>query len=376
MILVYGATGFTGSLIARALRDRGADIAIAGRDLARLEDLANRMGGVEVRPARAHDPRQLLDAMRGCSVVVNCAGPFSRVGEPVVRAAIDSGTHYLDTAGEQGFLRDIYERYESLARRRGVAVVNACGFENAVGDWAGELAARNVRPGSPAAGDGEDDDLDELTVGYALAGMRASRGTQLSAIDALTSGGSVWRVDRWEPAAPAAETRLIRFPDPFGEREALSFPAGDVITLPRHAPARFIQTYVSLYGDTPVMRAAHRIANLVSPVVFPFLAASPLGALARARAGAAGTTLTERERAAIQFAIVAEARFRFRTARVEVTGFDIYGVTAEIAAAIATELARRTDVRPGVLAPAEVMDAEAGLAALRAVNVEHCIISA
>jgi short subunit dehydrogenase-like uncharacterized protein len=263
------------------------------------------------------------------------------MGEPVVRAAIDSGVHYLDTAGEQGFLRDIYERYESLARRRGIAVVNACAFENAVGDWAGGLAVRSVRePGGDAGAP-----VDELVVAYAIAGLRASRGTQLSAIDAMSRSGSVWRTDRWEPIPPGAETRTIRFPDPFGERQALSFPSGEVITLPRHAPADTIQTYVSLYGDTPTTRAAHRLVNWVSPVL-PLLASSPLGALARARAGASRSALTERERAATQFAIVAEASHRFRRARVEVTGFDVYGVTAHIVGLARTRGAPRGECEP------------------------------
>jgi short subunit dehydrogenase-like uncharacterized protein len=350
------------------LRESGADIAISGRDRARLADLAEQLGVAEpVRPARVHEPRTLLEAMDGCRVVVNCAGPYSRIGEPVVRAAIDAGVHYLDLAGEQAFIREIYERYDSLARRKAIAVVPACGFDIAVGDWAGALAARAVRSDAGAEDhDAEDDDespLDELIVGYALAGLRTSRGTQLSAIEALARGGSVWRLDRWEPSAPGAESRVIAFPDPFGEREALSFPSGEVITLPRHSLARFTQTYLSLSGDTSVTRWINRLAKVASPAL-PVLIGSPLGALARARFGGAATALSERERSSAQFAIVAEASWRFRRARVEVCGFDPYAQTAAIAVHVARHLATRIDGPIGVVTPTEVIDPERGLAAL------------
>ena len=361
MILIYGATGFTGTLVAQALIERGAPTAIAGRDNRRLAELAAELGGeVEIRSAHVHEPATLLDALDGCRVVVNCAGPFSRLGEPVVRAAIDRGVHYIDTSGEQAFLRAIYERYESLARRRGISVVNGCAFEVAIGDWAGAIAARH---GMTGADIDDPEPLDELIVAYAIAGLRTTRGTQLSAIESLSQPGSVWRIDRWEPITPGAQTRIIEFSYPFGRRETLSIPSGEVITLPRHSPARFVQTYLSLSGDTGVSRAINRLANLISPAL-PVLVASPLGALAKARVGIAGSEPNRREREANQWSVVAEAARGRQRARVEVSGFDLYGISAEIAANAALVLYETGRARSGVLAPSELIVPEAGLGAL------------
>lgn len=360
MILVYGASGFTGRLIARELSGRGAKLAMSGRDHHRLEATARELDiDCDIRPARVLDPEALAGAMRDCRVVINCAGPFTKLGEPVVRAAIDAGVHYLDTTGEQGFMRDIYERYESPARKAGVAVVNAMAFEIAIGDWAGTLAAAELL----AEADEDDEQLDELTVSYAIAGPRISRGTQLSIVEVLSRPGNVWRIDRWEAVPPAGEVKMVRFPEPFGQREALSFPSGEVVTLPRHVPTRFAQTYMSLAGNTPATRMVNRLANVLSPAL-PLLVGSPLGAFAKARIGAVGHDLSERERAATQFAVVAEAVMRFERRRVEVCGFDVYGQTAHIATNAALDLCERESVHGGVLAPSELFDPADGLDAL------------
>ena len=352
MILLYGATGFTGELIAKTLASRGLPFVLSGRDQSRLEATAERIGIADaiVRPAHVHAPETLKAAMAGCRVVINCAGPFSQLGEPVIRAAIDCGIHYLDVTGEQAWMRDIYERYESAARGADVLVINGLAFEIAIGDWAAALAARNALEGCDTA-----EEIDEIIVGYALAMPQASRGTKLSALEVLGQPGNVWRIDRWEPIAPAAEMRVVSFPEPFGEREALSFPSGEVVTVPRHTNARFVQAYISVAGDSPIARFANRAAHLLSPAL-PTLIASPLGAFARARLGATNSEFTERARKATQFAVVAEATAKFRRTRTIVTGFDLYKLTAEIAVNGAAELCTRTDVPAGVLTPAQVFD--------------------
>lgn len=339
MIVVYGATGTTGTLVARELAARGERPVVAGRDPARLAALARELG-VEHRVAGVHDARALSAALAGARVVVNCAGPFLRLGEPVVRAAIDAGVHYLDTAGEQAFVKEVYERYESAARRAGVAVVNACAYEVALGDWAAALAAE--ASGGP---------LDELVVAYAVDGFRPTRGTQLSAIESLSGRGFVWDHDRWDPVAPAAETRDVRFPEPFGARQTLSFPSPEVITVPRHIDARRVQTYASLLPDSPLSRVAGSLTSLVGPAL-PALLQSPLGAFARSHAR--GETDRARQ-AETRFAVLAEATRDFRRVRVAVTGQDIYGVTADIAATAARALDGAETRATGVLAPSQLL---------------------
>ena len=63
--------------------------------------------------------------MDGCQVVINCAGPFTLAGETVVAAAVDTGTHYVDSTGEQPYMQSVFERHGPAAERAGVALVPA-----------------------------------------------------------------------------------------------------------------------------------------------------------------------------------------------------------------------------------------------------------
>jgi short subunit dehydrogenase-like uncharacterized protein len=363
MVLVYGATGFTGRLVAAELRRLGLEVVLAGRDRGRLAALAAELGGVDIRVAPVHDAAALAAAMAGARVVVACAGPFRRVGEPVVRAAIEAGAHYLDTTGEQAFVRDVLERFDSPARRAGVAVVPACGFEIAIGDY---LAARAAARLPDADGD---DTIGELVVAYAVEHFRPSPGTASSALDALAAPGVVWTGDRWEPSAPGAERRTFAFPE-LGERMAVSFPSAEVIAVPRHLPVQRVQTFLALGGDRPADRLAARVGAAAGPLL-PMLLRSPLAGALRARAAAAPPP-TDADRRRARFAVVAEAERRFERGRATATGSDIYGLTATIVGRAASRLHKlgRDSGRAGVLAPAQAFDPEVELAALEAAGVE------
>lgn len=368
MIAVYGATGTTGAMVVRELLDRGADVVVAGRDRGKLEALAASLDGTPVvAVAAVDDARALAAAFGGARVVVSCAGPFTAIGEPVLEAAIAAGAHYLDSSGEQGFLRAMYERHEAEARRAGVAAIPGMGLEVAIGDLAAGWAAARITGASP--GDdllraeqtclAEDDPLDEVAVAYLLEHFVPTAGTQRSAIAQLGAPGVVWRVDRWDAVAPGAERRRVNGgAEHGGERDVVSFPSGEVITVPRHVAARRVQTFVSLTRNRWMSRAA----GLLAPAL-PLLARTRLP-------GRLATMVDEigpdaRTRAEASFAIVATARRRFDHAQVTVGGRDVYATTATILAWAATRLATREHGPTGVLAPSEVFAPRPALEAIR-----------
>ncbi|WP_157905477.1 saccharopine dehydrogenase NADP-binding domain-containing protein [Parafrankia colletiae] len=127
--------------MAAELRRRGFSVVLAGRDGERLRALATELGDREpgdsvdgreveigIRQVGVDDPAALADAFRGSEAVVNVAGPFTLVGEPVVRAAIEAGTHYLDTTAEQLFVKKIFDEFSDAAEDAGVTVLPATGF--------------------------------------------------------------------------------------------------------------------------------------------------------------------------------------------------------------------------------------------------------
>jgi hypothetical protein len=122
-IAIYGASGYTGRQVVGELARRGASPVLVGRDVQRLEAVARSGPGSEVRVARLDDPQSLRASVDGCAAVINAAGPFATSAEPIVRAALDAGAHYLDFTAEQEVVVDLFDSWDARAREAGVAVM-------------------------------------------------------------------------------------------------------------------------------------------------------------------------------------------------------------------------------------------------------------
>jgi short subunit dehydrogenase-like uncharacterized protein len=341
-IAVYGASGFTGRLIAGELVAAGHDVVLGGRDAGRLSTVA---AGAEVRAAALDDAAGLARLLDGCAAVVACAGPFLEHGAALIEAAIAAGVHYVDTAAEQPWVHEVFERYGPLAAPRGVALVPAAGFDFLPGDLACALAARDLGP------------LERLDVAYAVDRFRMSRGTVRSAVAGLARPRLVYE-DGAHALAPARPSRPRRFafPEPFGTRAVAPFPAGEVVTAPRHVDVRTVRTAIAAstltFGVAP-------LGPLVAPTV-PLAGALLRGPIARAAAAVAGLFPEgpgERGRSGASWIVVAAATATDGTARrVAVRGADVYGTTAASAAHAAALLA--AGGRAGALAPAQAFAPE------------------
>jgi short subunit dehydrogenase-like uncharacterized protein len=140
-VVAFGATGFTGRLVARYLAATapppGLRWAIAGRNRDKLEalraellDIHKDCGDVGVLEADVGNPASLIDMAKQTRVVLSTVGPFARYGEPVVKACVDQGTDYVDITGEPAFVDMTIARYDDMARESGVRVVSCCGFDS------------------------------------------------------------------------------------------------------------------------------------------------------------------------------------------------------------------------------------------------------
>ena len=346
-ISVLGATGYTGRLIVQELRRLGVAVLAAGRNREKLSALAAEMG-VDTAEASVED-RPSLDRLAARSrVLINTAGPFIDYGEPVVRAAIANGAHYLDTTGEQPFLKAMLT-HDEWARRQGVAVVPAQAFEIAVADCAAAVAAKGFR------------DLVSVQVTY-VTRFHASQGTQRTVLRMLQSAGYAYVGGEWVEERPAARVRVARLPAPLGRVTAVSFPSAEVITIPRHLSVRQVRTYMAV--APPVARAISATAP-----VFRMLLRSPLAGVATRFVGSGTGGPDEQTRARDEFHVAVDVRgVRGGAASHHVLivgGRDPYGLTAAIAAHGAQLMSTPDYDRSGVLPPAAAFDPHAFLEYLK-----------
>lgn len=163
-VVLFGATGFTGALVAEYLAGAApADCrwALAGRNRGKLEDVRRRLEGIN--PACAELP--LLhadvtdaDSLRAVAassrVVITTVGPYVPYGEPLVAACAEAGTDYVDLTGEPEFVDRMYVRYHERARQTGARIVHACGFDSIPHDLGVLFTVQHLPEGVPIRIDG------------------------------------------------------------------------------------------------------------------------------------------------------------------------------------------------------------------------------
>ena len=142
-IVVWGATGFTGALVAEyLLAQYGADSdlrwAIGGRSEARLEALKSRLGSyAKTLPIIVGDSgdKAALAALAGRTrVVLTTVGPYAKYGTPLVEACVEAGTSYCDLSGEVQWIRRMIDTYSKRAEETGARIVQCCGFDSIPSD--------------------------------------------------------------------------------------------------------------------------------------------------------------------------------------------------------------------------------------------------
>jgi short subunit dehydrogenase-like uncharacterized protein len=137
-VIVFGATGFTGRLVAEHLaKTYGAGGAVkwamAGRDQAKLEAVRAEIGAPEAIPlitANAGDPAALDALVKRASVIITTVGPYQLYGEPLVAACARTGTDYVDLCGEPAWMAAMIGKYEAAAKQSGARIVFSCGFDS------------------------------------------------------------------------------------------------------------------------------------------------------------------------------------------------------------------------------------------------------
>jgi len=221
VLVVYGAYGYTGELVARRAVERGLRPVLAGRDPERVTRLARALG-LPHRVFSLDDPEAVEGGLAGATAVLHCAGPFVHTFRPMAEACLRTRCHYLDITGEISVLEGLFALGPE-AERAGVMLLPAVGFDVVPTDCLAAHLARRL-PGAT-----------RLALAFQALG-RMSRGTARTMLEGGASRGG-------------RRTRqpLVRTIDlGEGPRRGLSLPWGDVFTAPVSTGIEDVAVYAVL----------------------------------------------------------------------------------------------------------------------------------
>jgi short subunit dehydrogenase-like uncharacterized protein len=316
--MVYGANGYSGTLLARLAAERGERPVLAGRSASSVAPLAESLG----LEYRVGDPGSV--SLAGIDTVANCAGPFSSTAAPLVGACLSAGTGYLDITGELDVFDWMFTQ-DAAARDAGVAMITGAGFDVVPTDCLAALLAAAL-PGAVSL---------ELAF-HAPGGL--SRGTARTALGEMASGAQRRVAGVLVPTGYGNPSREVPFPS--GARRVGATRWGDLVTAHRSTGIADITVYMPLPPGAVLAKT---------------LRFGPLRRLARALVRAGGPSSARRSSSGCEvWAEVRDAAGNTRSATL--TGPNAYSLTAD-ATLRAVQHIRAGDVLPGVHTPSAALGA-------------------
>lgn len=229
--ILYGAYGYTGELITRYAKDYNLKPLLAGRSEEKLRALAQRTG-YEYEAVDLDDDAGLQRVLRKAKVVLHAAGPFIHTAEPMQRACLATGTHYLDITGEI----PVFERTQrmgKLAKRKEIMLMSGTGFDVVPTD----CLAAYLKEQLP--------DANQLRLAFAALGGGLSQGTAKTMAENLGSPGAIRRDGKIVTVPVGYQTMTIPF-QADKSRFAMTIPWGDVSTAYYTTGIPNIEVYMSI----------------------------------------------------------------------------------------------------------------------------------
>lgn len=334
-ILVYGAYGYTGKLIARLAAQKNIPLVLAGRNAERTMELAHETGH-EARTFGLDDGPALVNHLRGFGCILHCAGPFEHTYRKVSDACLEAGTHYLDITGEISVFEGLAAR-DAEARARGVMLLPGAGFDVVPSD----CLAAHLHRRLPSA--------TQLRLAFRGLGGGVSHGTALTMVENLERGGYVRRGGVLEQVPTAYGVRTIRFPR--GEQTCMTIPWGDVSTAFHSTGIPDIEVYTGVPSNAPTFMRLSR------PMT-PLLGTRPMQALLKKWVDSrpAGPSDENRQRSSSELwgeAIDASGR-RVESTLVTPEGYTLTAMTSlDLAVRVASG-----EVKPGFATPSKAFGAD------------------
>lgn len=229
-LIIYGAYGYTGELIARHAVAQGLKPLLAGRDPKKLQPLAEELG-LNYKAFDLDDSQALSECLYGAKVVLHCAGPFVHTYKPMMEACLKTGVHYLDITGEMKVF-EAMNRKNHEAKEAGIMLMPGCGFDVVPSDCLANMLKERMP------------DAQYLELAFASGGQ-SSRGTQKTVIEGLHEGSAIRTNGNIKPIAAGSDAKQIDFGNGKGTW-AVAIPWGDVSTAWFSTQIPNIKVYMAL----------------------------------------------------------------------------------------------------------------------------------
>jgi short subunit dehydrogenase-like uncharacterized protein len=239
-VVLFGATGYTGDLTARAMVKRGMKPVLAARRRDAVEALAAELGGLESAVADVSDPSSIRVLLEPGDTLVTTVGPFARWGDAALDAAIDAGAHYIDSTGEPPFVRRVFEEAGLRAEKSGTVAMTAMGYDWVPGNLTGAMAL--AKPEAEGAAGVR---IGYFATGRGLGGM--SGGTRASLMGALVEPSFQFRDGSLVTERGAK--KLHSFGVGGRQRQGISVGTSEAFSLPRVYPGlKDVEVYLGWFG--------------------------------------------------------------------------------------------------------------------------------
>ncbi len=229
-MLLYGANGYTGELIARLASTYNLKPILAGRNEEAIRSLANELN-LPYRMLGLDNPEELFDALAEVDLVLHAAGPFQKTALPMLEACIRSKTHYLDITGEIPAFELAYS-FNGPAEQAGIMLMPGVGFDVVPTD----CMALHLKKRLP--------DAEALQLAFASEGGGLSHGTAATMIMGLGEGGIIRENGELVKRPLGHKGQWVDFGDK--RKFVMTIPWGDVATAYHTTGIANIETYTAI----------------------------------------------------------------------------------------------------------------------------------
>lgn len=240
--LIYGAYGYTGQLISKLAKDKGLSPILAGRNEEKTKALADTLG-FSYHAFDLEESEKLKDALNEVDLVLHCAGPFSSTAKVMMKACLETKTHYLDITGEI----EVFELGASMnnkAKEAGILMMPGVGFDVVPSD----CLASYLKSKLP--------DATHLELAF-MSESSTSRGTALTMTQGIGKGGAIRKEGKIIPVPHVYATRKLNLDGK--EKTFVSIPWGDVSTAYRSTGIPNIMVYTAMHpGQVKKMKTVQK----------------------------------------------------------------------------------------------------------------------